>query len=66
MDLRLYDHFGCQYARYNFLFVGQSSSRRLEKFGEDIPTNPEIIGGHMQNFKSIFFGDSVPDGGEVR
>ena len=39
-----------QYARYNFLFVDQSSSRPLEKIGEDIPIGHEVIGAHMLNF----------------
>jgi len=40
-----------------FLFVDQSSSRRLTKFGEDIPTSPEVIEAHTLNFrpKFIFF-----------
>ena len=41
-----------EYARYHFLFVDQSSSRRLEKFGDHTPTSPEvIIGAHTLNFK---------------
>jgi len=44
-----------------FLFVDQSSSRGLEKFVENIPTIPEVIGVHTLNFKpnfkfSSFFG----------
>ena len=35
-------------------FVDQSSSRGLEKFGENIPTNPEVIGSHTLNFKPNF------------
>ena len=45
-----------------FLFVDQSSSRRLEKI-EDIPTSPEVIGAHTLNsvpsfkfLQLIFFG----------
>jgi len=46
-------------------FVDQSSSRGLEKFGENIRTSPEIIGAHTLNFKPnfIFFwggGSHVP------
>ena len=29
-----------------FSFVDQSSSRGLEKFGENIPIIPEVIGAH--------------------
>jgi len=32
------------------LFVDQSSSRPLEKIGEDIPTSHEVIGAHMLIF----------------
>ena len=43
------------YARYNFFsFVDQSSSRGLEKFGEKIPTIPEVIAAHTLNFKPNF------------
>jgi len=35
-------------------FVDQSSPRRLENFGEDIPTTPEVIEDHALNFKSNF------------
>jgi len=48
-------------------FVDQSSSRGLEKFGENIPTSPEVIGAHTLNFKpnikfssSFFGGTPVP------
>ena len=37
-----------------FSFVNQSSSRGLEKFGENIPTIPEVIGMHTLNFKPNF------------
>jgi len=37
-----------------FSFVDQSSSCGLEKFGENIPTNPEVIGAHVLNFKPNF------------
>jgi len=36
------------------LFVDQSSQRRLENFGEDIPTSPEVIEAHTLNFKPNF------------
>ena len=46
-----------------FPFVDQSSSRGLEKSGENIPTIPEVIRAHTLNFKphfkfssSFFFG----------
>ena len=48
-------------------FVDQSSSRGLEKFGENILTSPEVIGAHTLNFKrnfkfslSFFFGGGDP------
>ena len=34
-----------------FAFVDQSSPRRLENFGEDIPTSPDVIEAHTLNFK---------------
>jgi len=37
-----------------FSFVDQSSPRRLENFGEDIPTSPEVIEAHTLNFKPNF------------
>jgi len=37
-----------------FLYVDQSSSRRLEKIGEDIPTCPEDIGAYTLNFRPKF------------
>jgi len=37
-----------------FLFVDQSSSRRLEKFDEDIPTSPEVIEDHTLYFRPKF------------
>ena len=37
-----------------FSFVDQSSSRGLKKFGENIPTSPEVIGAHTLNFKPNF------------
>jgi len=48
-----------------FLFGDQSSSRQLEKIGEDIPTCPEVIGAHTLilgqhlNFCNYFFGRGV-------
>jgi len=49
--------------------VDQSSSRGLEKFGEDILTSPEVIRAQTLNFKPNFkfsrlnfFGDPVPVG----
>ena len=36
-----------------FSFVNQSSSRGLEKFGENIPTIPEVIGENTLNFNQI-------------
>ena len=38
------------YARYHPCLA----TRRLEKFHEDIPTSPEVIGTHTLNFKPIF------------
>jgi len=48
-----------------FLFVGQSSSRPLEKIGEDIRTSSEVIGVHMLNFwpKFYIFAISFRGGG---
>jgi len=50
-----------------FSFVDQSSPRRLENFGEDIPTSPDVIEAHKLNFKPnfkftqlIFFGGGTP------
>ena len=52
-----------------FLFVDQSSSRLLEKFGKDIPTSKEVIEAHTLNFKPnfkfsrlnyFFFGGGTP------
>ena len=36
------------------MFVDQSSSRRLEKIGEDSPSSPEVIGAHTLNFRPKF------------
>ena len=33
----------CAYKGLPLLYVDQSSPRFLENFGEDIPTNPEVI-----------------------
>ena len=54
-----------------FSFVDQSSPRRLENFGEDIPTSPDVIEAHTLNFKpkfNFFFGGGtpVPFGGWAR
>jgi len=58
MDLRqltVYEHFGWVNMRaISFSFVDQSLSRGLEKFGEDIPTSPEVIGAHTLNFRPKF------------
>ena len=37
-----------------FSFVDQSSPRRLENFGEDIPTSADVIEAHKLNFKPNF------------
>ena len=37
-----------------FSFLDQSSPRRLENFGEDIPTSPDVIEAHTLNFKPNF------------
>jgi len=37
-----------------FSFVDQSSLRRLENFGEDIPTSLDVIEAHTLNFKPNF------------
>ena len=37
-----------------FSFVDKSSPRRLENFGEDIPTSPKVIEAHTLNFKPNF------------
>jgi len=38
------------YARYHPCLA----TRRLEKFPEDVPTSPEVIGVHTLNFKANF------------
>jgi len=43
----------CAYRGLPFLYVDQSS-RLLENFGEDIPTNPEVIEAHTLIFKPNF------------
>ena len=50
-----------------FSVVDQSSPRRLENFGEDIPTSPDVIEAHTLNFKPnfkfsrmFFFGGGGP------
>jgi len=71
MDLRqltVYEQYGWIDMRAVTLsFVDQSSSRGLEKFGENIPTSPEVIEVHTLNFKpnfkflsSIFLGGPRP------
>ena len=59
MDLRdqltVYEQFGwINMGAITFSFVHQSPSRGLEKFGENIPTIPDIIGEHTLNFKPDF------------
>ena len=58
MELRqitVYEHFGCvNICAHRFSFVDQSSPRRLENFGEDIPTSPDVIEAHTLNFKPNF------------
>ena len=56
MDLRdqlaVYEQYGWINMRaITFSFVYQSSSHGLEKFVENIPTIPEVIGVHTLNFK---------------
>ena len=56
MDLRdqltVYEQMGWINMRaITFSLLDQSSSRGLEKFGENIPTIPEVIGEHTLNFK---------------
>ena len=50
-----------------FSFVDQSSPRRLENFGEDNPTSPNVIEAQTLNFKPnfkfsrlIFFWGGLP------
>jgi len=65
-QLAVYEQFGWINMRaITFSFVDKSSSRGLEKFGENIPTIPEVIGAHTLNFKSnfklsFFFGGGGP------
>jgi len=67
MDLRdqltVYEQSGWINVRaITFSSVDQSSSRGLQKFGENVPTIPEVIGAHTLDFKpnfrfsSSFFG----------
>ena len=49
-QLTAYEHF----ALVNMAYVNQSSSRSLEKFGEDILTSPEVIRAQMLHFKPNF------------
>jgi len=54
-QLTVYEQFGWINMRaVTFSFVDQSSSRSVKKFGENIPTSPEVIGTHTLNFKSNF------------
>jgi len=43
-----------QYARYNFFVCGPKFITGPEKFVENIPTIPEVIGAHTLNFKPNF------------
>jgi len=78
MDLRqlaVYEQFGWVNMRgITFSFVDQSSSSGPEKFGDNIPLSPEVIGVYTLNFRPkfkflqlrIFFqGTSVPVGGAL-
>ena len=42
------------YVPIRFSFVDQSSPRRLENFGDDIPTSPDVIEAQTLNFKPNF------------
>jgi len=54
-QLTVYEQFGWINMRaITFSSVDQSSSRGLEKFGENIPTSPEVIGAHTLNLKPNF------------
>ena len=54
-QLTVYEQFGWINMRaITFSFVDQGSSRGLEKFVENIPTIPEVIGAHTLNFKPNF------------
>ena len=71
-QLTVYEHFGCVNICAHTFFV-LSSPRRLEIFGEDIPTSPKVIEAHTLNFKPNFkfsrlkfFWDPVPVGGWAR
>ena len=65
-QLTVYEQFGWINMRaITFSLVDQSSSRGLEKFVENIPIIPEVIGVHTLNFKpnfkfSYFFGGGTP------
>jgi len=51
-QLAVYEQYGWINMRaIIFSFVDQSSSHGLEKFVENIPTIPEVIGVHTLNFK---------------
>ena len=64
-QLAVYEQFGWinMCAAITFSFVDQSSSRGLEKFVENIPTIPEVIGAHTLNFKPNFKFSSLFGGG---
>jgi len=65
-QLTVYEQFGWINMRaITFSFVDQSSSRGgLKKFGENIPTIPEVTGAHTLNFKPNFKFSSLFFGGE--
>jgi len=56
-QLTVYEHFGKVNMRtrpITFLFVDQSSSRRLEQVGEDTPTSPDVIEAYTLNYRQKF------------
>ena len=54
-QLTVYEQFGWINMRaITFSFVDQSLSRGLEKFVENIPNIPEVIGAHTLNCKPNF------------
>jgi len=80
MDLRqltVFEHFGCVNICAHTFFVCRPkfTTRRLENFGEDIPTSPDVIEAHKLYFKPNFkftrlnffgWGTPVPFGGWAR
>ena len=55
MELRQITVYECvNICAHTFSFVDQSSPRRLDNFGEHIPTSPEVIEAHTLNFKLNF------------